>query len=336
MTSASFSIQNIVVNTPVANFSSSSNANTITFTDISTNSPTSWLWDFGDGNTSTQQNPTHTYASTGTYSVCLTATNSAGSNTVCMSVTITITSIPVAAFSFMGETSGTVDFTDNSTNSPTSWAWDFGDGNTSSMQNPQHTYSTFGTYNVCLTATNSAGSNTVCQDVVATVAPVAVFTFLIPSPGIVAFSDASNNNPTSWFWDFGDGTTSTDQNPEHMYFATGMYSVCLTVTNTAGSNTICETINVIISSTENLEKLVKVELFPNPIHETLNIRLENDQTETLNFQMIDALGRRVKEIKVDTNGSYQLDVKDLNAGLHYYIFIDKDGYERNKGSLVKN
>ena len=251
-------------------------------------------------------------------------------------VTVTITTIPGAAFSFTGETTGTVDFTDNSTNLPTSWLWDFGDGNTNTMQNPQHIYASFGTYNVCLTATNSAGSNTVCQDVAVTVAPVAAFTFVTQSAGLVDFTDASNNNPTDWAWDFGDGNTSIDQNPQHTYSASGMYTVCLTVTNSAGSNTICETVNVVISSTEDLDKIVKVELFPNPVHETLNIRLENDQTETLNFQLIDALGRRVREIQVNTNGSFELNVENLNVGLYHYIFVDKDGYVRNKGSLMKN
>ncbi len=334
--SGSFSIQNNVVIAPVANFSFSSNGNTATFTDNSTNVPTSWLWDFGDGNTSTQQNPTHTYATSGTYTVCLTATNSAGSNTTCSTVTVTIISVPVAAFSFSGETLGTVDFTDNSTNSPTSWLWDFGDGNTSTMQNPQHTYASFGTFNVCLTATNSAGSNTVCQDVTVTVAPVAAFTFVTQNSGQVDFTDASNNNPTTWEWDFGDGNTSMNQNPQHTYSASGMYTVCLTVTNTAGSNTICETVNVVISSIEDLEKIVKVKLFPNPVHDLLNIRLENDQTETLHFQLIDALGRIVKELQVGTNGSYYLDVEDLSTGMYYYIFMDKNGFVRNKGSLVKN
>ena len=322
---------------PIANFTSSdSGGGTIIFTDNSSNNPTSWVWDFGDGNTSTQQNPTHTYTATGTYTVCLTVTNNAGSNTICMDVTPTIVTAPVASFSFTGETTGTVDFTDNSTNSPISWVWDFGDGNTSTDQNPQHIYAAFGTYNVCLTATNSAGSNMVCQDVTVTVPPVATYTFITQSSGTVDFTDASTNNPTSWLWDFGDGNTSMDQNPQHTYTASGMYTVCLTVTNTAGSNTICETVNVVISSIKDLEKIVKVELFPNPIHNTLNIRLENDQTETLNFQMIDVLGRSVKEIQVNTNGSYDLDVKNLGAGMYYYIFTDQDGYVRNKGSLLKN
>ncbi len=253
-----------------------------------------------------------------------------------MDVTVTIISIPVAAFSFTGETTGTVDFTDNSTNSPTSWAWDFGDGNTSTMQNPQHTYAVFGAYNVCLTVTNSAGMDMVCQNVIFLSPPVSAFSFIVQNSGVVDFTDNSTNIPVVWSWDFGDGNTSADQNPQHTFATSGMYNVCLAVFNTVGSDTLCQTVNVVISSTEDLEKIVNVELFPNPVHNTLNIRLENDQTETLNFQVIDALGRRVKESQVNTNGSYDLDVKNLDAGMYHYIFVDKDGYVRNKGSLVKN
>lgn len=321
---------------PVANFTSMDlGGGTINFTDNSINNPTSWVWDFGDGNTSTLQNPSHTYTAAGTYTVCLTVTNNAGSNTICMTVTPVIVSAPVASFSFAGEETGTVDFTDNSTNAPTSWAWDFGDTNTSTDQSPQHIYATFGTYNVCLTASNSAGSDMVCQDVTVTVAPVAAYTFITQNSGLVDFTDASNNNPTSWLWDFGDGNTSTDQNPQYTYAASGVYTVCLTVTNSAGSNTICETVNVVISSTEDPEEIVNVELFPNPVHKTLNIRLENNQIESLNFQLIDALGRRVKELKVQTNGSYNLDMKNLGMGMYYYIFMDQEGKIRNRGSLIK-
>ena len=71
----------------------------------------------------------------------------------------------MASFSFTDQGGGVVDFTDNSTNNPTSWAWDFGDGNTSDLQNPQHTFTMSGIFNVCLTATNSAGANTACQEV---------------------------------------------------------------------------------------------------------------------------------------------------------------------------
>ncbi len=138
---------------------------TVDFTDASTGKPTSWHWDFGDGSTSEEQNPSHTYADVGTYTVSLTAGNLGGYHTATVADFIDVTSPtpPVASFSgspVTGDAPLSVQFTDQSTNSPTSWAWTFGDGGTSSAQNPSYTYQTTGTFNVSLTATNEDGTNT--------------------------------------------------------------------------------------------------------------------------------------------------------------------------------
>lgn len=131
---------------------------------------------------------------------------------------------PVANFS-ANVTSGavplSVGFTDSSTNSPTTWFWDFGDGANSTTQNPTHEYSSAGTYNVSLNATNAGGSNISTQLSYITasiVAPVASFSANVTSgtsPLSVVFTDSSTNSPTSWLWDFGDGSNSTLQNPTH-------------------------------------------------------------------------------------------------------------------------
>jgi PKD repeat protein len=153
---------------PVAAFSGSPTSGTVpltvTFTDQSTGSPTSWSWTFGDGGTSTAQSPVYTYNSTGTYTVTLTATNTVGSDSETKTnyITVNACNAPVAAFVGSPTTGGaplTVNFTDQSTNSPTSWSWTFGDAGTSTAQNPSHVYSTAGTYTVTLTAANSCGSD---------------------------------------------------------------------------------------------------------------------------------------------------------------------------------
>lgn len=157
---------------PVANFSGSPTSGdaplTVNFTDLSANNPASWSWTFGDGGTSTAKNPSHTYNAAGTYTVSLTATNCAGSDTETKSGYIVVSdapctaTTPVANFS-ASPTSGdaplTVYFTDLSTNVPDMWSWDFGDGGTSSAQNPSHTYSAAGSYTVTLTSANCAGSD---------------------------------------------------------------------------------------------------------------------------------------------------------------------------------
>jgi PKD repeat protein len=132
---------------------------TVQFTDQSTGTPTSWQWAFGDGSTSASQNPTHSYASAGAKSVTLTVTNASGSKSTTR--TVTVTAALTASFRYsptspkVGES---VQFTDASTGSPTSWQWDFGDGTTGTSQNPSHSYSTAGSKSVTLTVANGSGS----------------------------------------------------------------------------------------------------------------------------------------------------------------------------------
>ncbi|WP_299594813.1 S8 family serine peptidase [uncultured Microbulbifer sp.] len=125
----------------------------------------------------------------------------------------------------------------------TQWAWDFGDGNESSQQNPQHTYASDGTYQVTLTVTddqNASDSSTQSFNVSGTsenAAPEARFTFT--TDGLDAnFTDSSSDSDgsvDSWSWDFGDGNTSSAQNPAHSYAAAGTYTVVLTVTDDEGA-----------------------------------------------------------------------------------------------------
>ena len=225
---------------------------TVTFTDTSTGNVTSWLWNFGDSNatstnpnSSTAQNPSHTYVGAGNFTVTLTATNIAGSNTSAGQV-VSVFTVPAAAFTKSATNTvvgAAVTFTDTSTGNPTSWAWAFGDATTSTAQNPSKSYSAPGAYSVTLTATNAAGSNTSAgQTVNVFPAPVASFTkVLAPTTGVapctVTFTDTSTGGITAWLWTFGDGTTSTAQNPTKTYSAAGNYNVTLQVTNAGGSNT---------------------------------------------------------------------------------------------------
>ncbi|WP_319507716.1 PKD domain-containing protein [uncultured Methanolobus sp.] len=233
---------------PVAGFSSNVTSGavplSVNFTDESANSPSSWFWDFGDGSNSTSQNPIHNYTSVGTYTVSLNATNVGGSNISTQLNYITAAEVPVANFS-ANVTSGavplSVNFTDMSTNAPVSWFWDFGDGTNSSIQNATHTYTSVGTYNVSLNVTNVGGSNFSMQTnyITVAIAPVAGFSSNVTSGAVplsVNFTDESANSPTSWFWDFGDGSNSTSQNPIHNYTYVGTYTVSLNATNVGGSN----------------------------------------------------------------------------------------------------
>jgi PKD repeat protein len=136
----------------------------------------------------------------------------------------------------------TVTFTDLSTGDPTSWAWDFGDGDTATDQNPSHTYEAEGYYTVALTVTCIYGSDTAIRPEyihVALPVPHANFTGTPregTAPLIVTFTDLSTNSPTSWYWVFGDGGTSTEQDPVHTYDSDGTYTVSLVANNDWGSD----------------------------------------------------------------------------------------------------
>ena len=247
---------------PVADFTgfplSGNQPLSVQFTDTSMGQPaiTAWSWAFGDGDTSSVQNPLHIYAVPGVYTVAMSASNALGFNSKVRNNYITVNAVtPVAGFTgtpVSGYIPLTVQFTDTSTNFPTSWLWDFGDGGSSTEQNPSHTYLTDGVYTVALTATNSAGSNVFTRTdyITAIGSPVAGFTgdpVSGSSPLGVQFTDTSTNSPTSWAWDFGDGGTSTDQNPYYVYSTPGTYTVKLTVTNPVGSDMFTRTDYITVS-----------------------------------------------------------------------------------------
>jgi PKD repeat protein len=142
-----------------------------------------------------------------------------------------------------------VDFTDLSTGIVTAWEWNFGDGSANvTDKNPEHTFTAVvnTTYTVTLTVSNGAGSSSKSDYITVNVLspvqpPVADFTSSQSSgaaPLIVQFNDLSTNAPDSWSWSFGDGDSSAEQNPFHTYSSPGTYTVTLTVSNAAGTDTI--------------------------------------------------------------------------------------------------
>lgn len=245
----------VISEPPTANFTFNNNnqcaGTVITFTNSSAKvyPYTSYLWDFGDGNTSTLANPTHSYAAAGSYTVTVKTTNHTGCEDVSTGKVVTVTSGPQPSFTFTNNqcANNAIVFTNNSTGTTgsTTYLWDFGDGNTSTQANPTHTYTVAGTYNVELTASNGATcSNTSPVSVITILAPpTSDFTFTNDNQcagTLIAFTNSAGGTTgsTTYLWDFGDGGSSTLDNPTHTYALAGSYTVTLTVANGANCKTV--------------------------------------------------------------------------------------------------
>lgn len=200
-----------------------------------------WSWDFGNGSGSTVRNPRHTYSEAGTYSVTLTATTNKGCSAT-SSQSVTVASVPEVDFTFSTVCQGgpTIfrDVTALPVGTVQSYAWDFGDGAVSSDKDPSHQYAAPGQYTATLTVTSDAG----CQESITqtvTVYPRATLDFTFTNACLgdrIAFRNNSNilTGSVRYRWDFGDGTTSTSINPEHIYATAGTYTVRLESTSDQG------------------------------------------------------------------------------------------------------
>ncbi len=224
---------------------------TTTFTNTSTGG-TSYSWNFGDGSTSTALSPTHTYTSNGTYTVTLIVQNTNGCQDTLRRVNYIIISPPSITAINPLPAQGCVPYP--ITFAPVvaaagqnivNYQWDFGDGSTGSGPSPSHTYTTEGTYTVKLKVTAANG----CTDSISIPAGVKVgnkpMTAFSATPLIACAQDpihftdlTSAPLPDEWFWQFGDGGTSTQQNPEYHYNDTGHFTVTLIVTRNGCKDTL--------------------------------------------------------------------------------------------------
>ena len=229
----------------------------IQFTDISTGNPTSWFWDFGDGTTSSEQNPVHPYPIPGNYKVCLVIEHNDPPNycidSICKVIEIPDTVACEAIFAYEQDPDfpAEVSFIDYSRGNITNWEWDFGDGSISTEQDPVHVYSKPGDYLVCLNVYNADSMETcfhfICEtiEVPDNMNCYAAFSYMTDSSSHIvnqfSFFDESSGYPDNWEWDFGDGSTSQEQNPVHVYQESGQYEVCLNSWNSSFPTCVDET-----------------------------------------------------------------------------------------------
>lgn len=242
--SNTFSSTITVFTNPIANFTTSIMPSCpfeqVLFTDNSTpgsGALTSWSWDFGDGNgqTTPTGSATNVYTLAGSFPVTMIVTDANGcSNSTIKPVTIS----PAPVADFTGSPTSAcapplaVNFTNTSTITGTAtYAWDFGDSNTSTLTDPANTYNALGGYNVSLTVVQGACSDTEVKPnyigIQNVVADFSADNLTVCAGEIVTFSNLSFPLSSTQSWDFGDGGTSTATNPTHIYAAAGTYDVTL-------------------------------------------------------------------------------------------------------------
>jgi PKD repeat protein len=316
-------------------FSSKVDSCTTTFTNTSTagagTTITSYKWTFGDGDSSNVKNPTHVYAHSGHYSACLTieGVNALGikcKDKECHSVMVKgcgpyIDSVHcrLAAFFKSKTDSCTVKFSDASSaglgTTITSYKWTFGDGDSSTVKDPSHSYKFSGHYLVCLTIEGVNAGGIKCKDRQCNFINIkgcgedttkcrlnSKFEYKNDSTSFT-FTDKSKASAgttiTSYKWTFGDGDSSLVANPAHVYAKPGKYLVCLVITgkNAAGATT-CKERDCKMVDTRHHHRIGAVDegstmmqFYPNPAKDVVNINYTMPAAGQVNITITDVQGR---------------------------------------------
>lgn len=202
-----------------------------------TTSSTTYFWDFGDGSTSTDENPIHLYASSGYYTVCLTITDTITNchDTECHTIFVSIGATqPCTLMGVSVMLDSTTMLMEATWDSNYAYQWTNGTTTQHTQYYPQW----------CVHVIDvTTGCDTVICEYNTNPQPCHAMFYFSPAfiPNTLEFYDSSTPNPTSWLWDFGDGTTSTLQNPVHTYqnVASGFYLVCLTITSVSPNGGFC-------------------------------------------------------------------------------------------------
>lgn len=269
---------------------------------------------------------------------------------------------PACVAGFVTGASGlNVSFVDQSTGigATTTYSWSFGDGTSSTARFPQHTYSAPGTYTVCLSISGTNCTDQYCAQLLVDTnnngACQAAFAKVQLAPFNVAVVDLSTGINLSYLWDFGDGTTSTQQYPSHAYASTGSYLLCLTVNNGlfGCSDTHCDTLTVdsrgnlirsmtgftvnvvspnMLTGIDPVASSTAISVFPNPVVETMVIRRDGPGDAT--YKITDLLGSVV--LTGNCSGeSTSVSTAALPKGT-YLLEVNEDSGSRSFRKIVKN
>ncbi len=244
----------------------------------------------------------------------------------------------------------TVNLADSSKGFITSWFWDFGDGTTSTEKNPSHTFKNSGNYTVSLTINGPDSSDTIMKENYISVKNVignfSADVTMGQAPLTVSFTDSSLGEIDAWLWKFGDGLTSTAQNPSHVYTSGDSFTVSLFVRGPGGSNTIVKTNFIIVDHPTSINDMAgipdKFDLlpnYPNPFNPQTTIRFAVPKKSFVKITIFDINGKLVQNLFSGTKnpGHYAItwNASGFSSGM-YFIKMDTDSYSSvRKCILVK-
>jgi len=312
-------------------------------------SPIGYLWNFDDGTTGQGPNPTHTFTSIGTYAVGLFTQDFNLCETLDFD-TIVVTNIGcnslTSNFTYIDNGNGNYSFTNTSTGSFTQTHWAFGDGTTSTIVNPNHTFNANDTFVVVLTINDSNNTCTdyslnmiVANGVINPVQCAAGFVMFPDTNGIIVINSSTGTNLT-YLWDFGDGDTSNLQFPSHTYATSGSYYLCLTINDGAscvdmycdsiGENGVVFskqtgfTINVIAPPLttqvkEHATLTSSVAIYPNPNNGSFEFGI-NAPFQQANLTILDITGKVIIQQKIMQNNT-QLNLLSHPKGMYFYQLL---------------
>ena len=212
------------------------------------------------------------------------------------------------------------------------WNWSFGDGNSSSAQNPCHTYTASGSYFASLIVANT-GSDTDTTVVSVTIYPTPVAGFSSTLAGnVVTFTNTSTGG-TSYLWDFGDGNFSNLQNPNpYAYWTVGTYTICLTTTNTFSCTSVfCQTVTITTVGMNESEISSSIEIFPNPSNG--KFRVQSSEVRIQSIEVYNLVGEKI--FQKTFNSKFEIISLNEPDGIYFLHLKTDSGIATKKIIIAK-
>lgn len=191
--------------------------------------------------------------------------------------------------------------------------------------NGDYVNQTNGTYTIMIMDVNGCSYSEPFEITADVLQPVASFSYLVTSTAIL-FTNSSQNGD-SYSWDFGDGSTSTDESPVHVYAEDGVYNVTLTVTNSCGTETYTANINTTATGIADGDDVISFGIYPNPANSELFVQPSTEVRSNLNLEVISMSGQVLNSLSVSglsATGRLAIDVSELATGLYYLRIIGDD------------